>query len=255
MNNRKPLNKRRLESPYAPNEYRTNGDDSGSNSSSVFIGLLNEVRSLRFSSFQICVFLWLNSKGFRSVRVLGRRHRVGRRSLGGVDFVAKLPNSDIEIAVQIRHWRSPLQPRVVDELRGHLLRMGLPLGLIVTTAEVLKATERSSTEYSGRPIQIVSLRQLCSSMCALELGVNMKDGTWQIDGNFFRTIRALAFAPNRTTHLESIRSKHSRWVNYRRSERDSAIHRRTPFLSVDVLRFVAFGLLVACILLLLEGWL
>ncbi|MDQ2987246.1 MAG: hypothetical protein M3R13_11120 [Armatimonadota bacterium] len=118
MNKPKQLKKRHLQNPYSPNEYRTSGDDSGDdsgrNSSSVFIGLLSEVRRLRFSSFQICVFLWLNSKGFRSVRVLDRRHRVGRRSVGGVDFVAKLPDSDIEIAVQLRHWRSPLQPRVAN---------------------------------------------------------------------------------------------------------------------------------------------
>jgi hypothetical protein len=84
---------------------------------------------------------------------------------------------------------------VVDELWGYMLRNSVPMGLIVTNSSPMKSAERAAEAYPGRPIQIVSCRELCSSMAALELGVCRKGGRWILDEAFFRSVGSLNFAP------------------------------------------------------------
>lgn len=176
----------------SPNTNRTN--NSGSRSNSVFYTLLEKMQSLSFLPFQMCVLLWLGSKGFRSVRPLGRIHRRGRRGNGGADFLAKPPGLEVDVAIQVRHWRTPLQGRAVDELWGFMLRNKVPLGLIICGSGILESAERTASEYPGRPVQLVSCRQLCSSMAELELGVVKPKDKWLVDEGFFRSVHKLAFA-------------------------------------------------------------
>lgn len=178
----------------SPNNARTNDSGSSRNSNNAFNALLEKVRGLSFLPFQMCVLLWLGAKGFESIRPLGRIHRRGRRAKGGADFLAKAPGSETDVAIQVRHWRMPLQRRTVDELWGFMLRRGVPLGLIVTSSEVMKSAEKAVWEYPGRPIQLVSCRQLCSSMASLELGLRKAGSRWLIDEAFFESAGRLAFA-------------------------------------------------------------
>lgn len=177
-----------------PNGSRTNDRGSSRNSSSAYYALFEKVQGLGFRSFLVCVMLWLGAKGFGLIQPLGRVHRRGRRRNGGADFLAMLPNSEAKVAISVRHWNSPLQRRVVDELWGYMLRNGVPMGLIVTNSRPTRSTERATEAYPGRPIQIVSCRQLCSSMAALELGVCRQRGSWILDEAFFRSVESLNFA-------------------------------------------------------------
>lgn len=179
-----------------PTSVRNNKSDSNSsrNSNSAFYTLLDRIQNLSFRPFQMCVLLWMGAKGFGKIRPLGRRHQRGRRSLGGADFLAQMPGSKIDVAVQVRHWQTPVQRRAVDELWGFMLRRGVPLGLIVTNSSFMKSAEKTALEYPGRPIQLVSGRQLCSSMAALEMGLTQTGTKWILDEPFFRSVGQLCFA-------------------------------------------------------------
>lgn len=178
----------------SPNNVRTDNSSSGRNRNSAFYALMQKLRSLSFLPFQMTVLLWLGAKGFRSIRPLGRIHRRGRRTKGGADFLAKAPGSEVDVAIQVRHWRTPLQRRVVDELWGFMLRSGVPLGLIVTNSDVMKGADRAASEFPGRPIQLVSCGQLCSSLSSLELGLRRVRDNWVVDEGFFRTADKLTLA-------------------------------------------------------------
>lgn len=177
-----------------PNIDRTRKSNSSSGRNSVFYALQERMRNLSFLPFQMCVLLWLGKKGFHSIQPLGRIHRRGRRVHGGADFTARLPGSEIEVAIQVRHWRSPLQRRAVDELWGFMLRHGVPAGLVICSSGVMAAAEKASGKFPGRPIELVSCATLCSSMVALELGVREQQGRWGVDEAFFRSAHELAFA-------------------------------------------------------------
>lgn len=165
-----------------------------SSGNSAFYTLLDRIQSLSFKPFQMCVLLWMGAKGFGKIRPLGRHHQRGRRSLGGADFLAQMPGSRVDVAVQVRHWQTPVQRRAIDELWGFMLRRGVPLGLIVTNSRFMKSAEKAALEYPGRPIQLVSGRQLCSSMASLELGLAQADTKWTLDESFFRSVDQLCFA-------------------------------------------------------------
>ncbi|MBI5707280.1 MAG: restriction endonuclease [Armatimonadetes bacterium] len=153
-----------------------------------------KMQSLSFRPFQICVLLWLGAKGFGNIRPLGRHHQKGRRSRGGADFLAKVPGSNVGVAIQIRHWKTPVQRRAVDELWGFMLRNGVPSGLIVTNSSFMKSAPKAVPEFAGRPIQLVSCRDLCSSMASLELGLRKQGQQWILDESFFRSVDQLCFA-------------------------------------------------------------
>jgi len=167
--------------------------NSDRNSSSAFIGLIDKIQQLPFEPFQQLVFLWLGARGFEHVLSTGRHHRRGRRSTSGVDFIATLPGTRVFAAIQIRHWRNPIQKRAVDELRGLLVRSGITTGVIVSNSKFSKKALESATEYRGRPVQLVGADDLAGSMVELGLGVG-RGRVIEIDQSFFRTLNKLHFA-------------------------------------------------------------
>jgi hypothetical protein len=195
-----------------------NNGCSNRSSNSVFYQLVNRMQSLSFVPFQMCVMLWLGKKGLRSIRPLGRIHRRGRRSSSGADFLAKLKDSEVDVAIQVRHWRTPMQRRAVDEFWGFMLRNDVPLGVIVCGSTVMKSALKAAAEYPGRPIELVSCDRLCSSMAALELGVVEQQGRWVIDEGFFRSLHELGFASLMSVALED--EPRSTVVRDRNSEQD-----------------------------------
>lgn len=189
-----------------------NNRDSSNNSygnSSLYRELRERVSRLTFPAFQILVLLWLRAKGYSHLSSLGRLHRRGRRSKGGADYLALFPGpSNLPIAISIRHWKTPVQRRVVDELYGFLLRHEIPMGLIVSSAPVARKAYRTPTEFPGRQIQLVSLSQLVGSMAGLRLGVT--DPTLSLDERFFQMLDQVSVA-NRLTlpRPRSMRSRRS----------------------------------------------
>lgn len=152
--------------------------DGDRNGSSSFYWQSN-LSHLDFKSFQRVVWLWLGASGYRNLRTLSRGKQRGRGAVGP-DFLIQVGEDGLEVAVQIRHWRSPLTKRAVDELRGVLLRDSIPAGMIVCPANVSTAARNAAASYPGRPIRLIGLESLAASMTALELD----------DSAFFRTIGA-----------------------------------------------------------------
>jgi len=169
--------------------------DGYSYSNSGFTELVQKLANLEFREFQQLVFLWLGAKGFRHMRSLDRRHRRGRRRNPGADFLVAPPGLLPQtMAVQIRHWKTPVQKRAIDELRGYMLRNGVPSGMVVSTSKFLPSAIVASKEFPGRPIYLVSPGQLAKSMLSLGLGVKNLAGQTVTDEAFFRSLRHLAFA-------------------------------------------------------------
>lgn len=151
---------------------------SGSNSNS---GLYAKRRlaNLDFGSFQRCVWLWLGASGYQHMRFCGRRTQRGRAA-SGPDFLVRIGPDGMDVAVQIRHWKSPVSKRAVDELRGVLLRDDIPAGMIVATSPCSRAARIAAADFQGRPIRIIGIDRLSESLHTLGL---------ELDERFFRLIR------------------------------------------------------------------
>jgi hypothetical protein len=171
------------------------GGSSGSkrnNSSGIYGQLKSRLESMGFQSFRTLVFLWLSTKGYRNVFALKRSGSRGRRPFCGADFLATSPNFPrVQVAIQIRHWRTPVQKRVVDELRGFMLRKGIHQGLIVTNSRFFPGALKSAREFSDEPVLLWSAAQLAGSMAALGLGVERVGGRVQIADWFFRGLKQI----------------------------------------------------------------
>lgn len=173
---------------------------SDSNSGSAFMQIQERMQTLSFRPFQNLVVLWLAAGQNWHMLSLGRSHRRGRRRTGGADFIARAPGSRLRIAVQIRHWRTPIQRRAVDELWGFMLRHSIPSGLIVTNTSVSRRAVDALNEHPGRPIQVISSADLARSMVDLGLGTAGSGEAQTIDESFFRTVHAMRFASQSTSH-------------------------------------------------------
>jgi hypothetical protein len=176
------------------------GDDSGnSNSNSkrnsnsgIYRQLANRLRMLNFQAFRTLVFLWLSAKGYRQVQVLKRSASRGRRPVGGPDFLAISPDLPrTRVAIQIRHWQTPVQKRVVDEMGGWMLRMGIQQGLIVTRTMFYPGARRAARELEGRLIVLWPAPRLAGSMAALGLGVNRIGSRFEVADWFFRGLNQI----------------------------------------------------------------
>jgi len=191
-----------------PNKARTTGNSSGSGFYSAF---RTKLEQLSFHSFQNCVVLWLGAKGYRNIEWLGRRFPRGRRSAGGADLLARLKGSeDVRVAIAIKHWRTPVQRRSVDELRGYMLKEQIPFGLIVASSEVFPAARRAGRAYVGRPVKLISVAQLAGSMAGLGLGV-LPPGN-RIDEGFFRSLEHLRFGSDPDGSPRAARSCRNGWL-------------------------------------------
>jgi len=173
-------------------------DHSRGSSNSGYRGLRMKLEHLSFAEFQRCVWLWLGASGYRHMLSLGRHHRRGRRAFSGPDFLVRVGvDSSIVIAVQVRHWKSPISRRAVDELRGYLLRYNIPSGMIVSSSLCSQAARDAVSEFQGRPIRLVGVDRLASSMLAMDLGVKDWPFDQTIDEAFFRMLRAVSLGPDR----------------------------------------------------------
>ena len=169
--------------------------NGGNDNNGVSRVLEAKLASLPFKPFRNSVVLWLGGIGYRDIRSLDRRHRRGRRRVGGADFIVSTSGVfPSRVAVQIRHWRTPIQRRAVDELRGFMLRHDVPSGLIVASEEFSQKARLTARSYPGRPITVIGPRQLAESMCRLGQGVVRDGAGGRLDERYFRSLASLDFA-------------------------------------------------------------
>lgn len=169
-------------------------DSTRSGNSSVYRRLRERLRRLGFVEFQKCVLLYLGNKGYRHIRHCGRNHQRGRHA-SGIDFVAFTPGDPVlAVAVQIRHWKTPIQRRVVSELWGEMLRRQIPVGLIVTASRALPSAVRAAESLAGHPISIVTVDQLALGLLSSGIGFRVHGGSEIVDESLFRTVTKLQWA-------------------------------------------------------------
>lgn len=181
-------------------------NDHNSDSSSVYRALRNQITTLKFSSFQILAVLWLGAKGFRNICSFGRHSARGRRRIGGADYTAQLPHSENgRVAIGLRHWRTPVGRRVIDELRGFMLRNRISSGLLVTSGTFSHKAVQAALELPGRPISLVSGSQLAGSLVGIGIGADTQ-GVERVDQKFFRSIDSLRLGvkPNSKQILDRV---------------------------------------------------
>lgn len=145
---------------------------SGGNSSSGFY-VTSRIATLDFKSFQRCVWLWLGASGYKHMRSGGRRTERGRGA-SGPDFIVRVGEDGMDVAVQVRHWNSPVSKRAVDEFRGLLLRENIPAGMIVAKSHCSRAARLAAAEFPGRPIRIIGIDRFVESMMQLEFDLSAR---------------------------------------------------------------------------------
>jgi restriction endonuclease Mrr len=165
----------------------SNSSSRRNSNSGIYGQLRSRLESMSFQSFRTLVFLWLNTKGYRKIFALKRSGSRGRRAFGGADFLATSPYFPRDrVAIQIRHWKSPVQKRIVDEFRGFMLRQGISQGLIVTNSRFFPGALKVAREDSKKPVKLWSSAQLAGSMAVFGLGVERVEGQHQIADWFFK---------------------------------------------------------------------
>lgn len=179
-------------------------DNSGNGNNNGLKALRTKIQNLDFPAFQMLVVLWLGAKGYRHMLSLGRAHARGRRRVGGADFLAQDPNNGSErVAIQLRHWQTPVSRRAVDELRGFMLRQEITHGLIISTSEFSRMAVKAALAAPERPIRLVSASSLAGSMAALGLGI---EPDLSPNAQFFRSLDGLRFGSNRLAGTTSLLS-------------------------------------------------
>ena len=243
------------------NDRRYNDGDHGRNNNrnSVYSQIRRRLADLEFRAFQQCVFLWLGAKGYRQIEPLGRHFQRGRRRRGGADFIGFLPGSDlVKVAIQVKHWKTPIQRRAVDELWGFMLREGIPSGMIVANNTFFPRTTTAALEFPGRPIRLVSVSQLAGSLAGLGMTVRPSGFGYVVDESFFRSLRQLRFASSLADVVASLEGpNHERLREARVSAEVSTtppIQPDSPDLPLILLLSVA-GVLVVIWALVRGGWL
>ncbi len=142
----------------------------------------SRLASLDFKSFQRCVWIWLGASGYKHMRFCGRRSQRGRKAFGP-DFLVRIGQDGMDVAVQVRHWKSRVSKRAVDELRGLMLRDGVAAGMIVASSTCSPAARFAAADFQGRPIRIIGVDRLCESLLSLGLS---------LDEQFFKMIEQIA---------------------------------------------------------------
>lgn len=144
----------------------------GSNSSSGLYAT-SRVAALDFKRFQRCVWLWLGASGYQHMRFGGRRTQRGRGA-SAPDFIVRVGDDGMDVAVQVRHWTSPISKRAVDEFRGLLLRHNIPAGMIVAKSYCSRAARLAAAEYPGRPIRIIGIDRFVDSLLQLDFDLSAR---------------------------------------------------------------------------------
>lgn len=165
-----------------------------------------ELRSLSFHAFEVCVRDLLRAMGYTEVQMLDRTAWRQRTSHGGRDLEAYSQTglTRARIILQLKQYERPVSRRFVDELRGTMLRTGARQGLVITTSSFSRAARNAATgdHYAAvAPIRLIDGAELCGLLVQHRVGVweerqEPSDGasadptaTMGLDTDYFEALR------------------------------------------------------------------
>jgi restriction endonuclease Mrr len=131
----------------------------------------NMIVDLPYPALERLVVLLLRSMGYRDIRIVDGGKQRGFSRFGGMSMTARA-NGPLNTALTLIQVKQiDLQRRYVDELRGAMLRWGAGHGIIVATGKVPGKAKFAAELYPGRPVRIISRRQLAKLLIVQGLGV------------------------------------------------------------------------------------
>lgn len=128
---------------------------------------------LSYRAFSVLVGQVLKYLGYEDIWSSNRHHLKGRTTSGGVDLIAFLPSpaGNVRVLVQLKRYDRIVSRRFVDEARGAMLRLGIPLGVLVTTSQFAETAHDAAHSFSGRPIRLIDGTELGRLMIQAKIGV------------------------------------------------------------------------------------
>ncbi len=118
------------------------------------------------------VAILLRTRGYRDVRIVGRKSWRGRGQMGGADLACRYRTlvDEGSVLVQVKAY-GPVQRRFVDELRGVLLREDCGSGIVFTTRRFSKEAKRAAGARVGLPVALIGGGGLARMLVASRIGV------------------------------------------------------------------------------------
>jgi len=115
----------------------------------------------------------LEHLGFEDVQLSDRMYLRGRTLEGGYDAKGHISLSlgRVSVLAQFKRSQIPVQRRQVDELRATMLRLGVPLGVMVTTGIFSGTATDAARTYPGRPIRLIDGAELGRLLVDSRIGV------------------------------------------------------------------------------------
>jgi restriction endonuclease Mrr len=155
---------------------------------------------LSYTALSFCVERVLTDIGFTGVHPLGRTHFRGRTAFGGADLHAQVASTlgPAATLIQIKRYTRPVSRRFVDELRGVMLRHGIPNGLLVTTSTFSRPARAAANGFRGRPIRLIDGSELARHMLDHRIGIRQQENLvtreveWVVDDEAFGFLRRYA---------------------------------------------------------------
>lgn len=130
----------------------------------------NVIDELPYPALQRLIVLLLRSIGYRDIRIVDGGKPRGFSRYGGMSITARMGGINASLTL-IQVKQVDLQRRYVDELRGAMLRWGAGEGIIFATGKVPQKARFAAELYPGRPVRIISRRQLANLLIGKGLGI------------------------------------------------------------------------------------
>lgn len=153
--------------------------------------LERHLSALPYRAFLILVSDLLPKLGYTNVVFSGRKHKRGRSKSGGRDLEAYSETQVMATQTLVVAKQYRLQRRFIDELRGTMLRLGTPAGLVFTTKPLWKSAIDAARAFRGRPIRVIGGREFALLLIEHRIGVKprwsspLNPQSFEIDREFF----------------------------------------------------------------------
>jgi len=185
---------------------------------SLLMGEVLRRRLTRLSYFAFAMYVarLLHQMGYTDIPLPARRSFKGPNATGGADLIARRDDdlATHPVYIQLKRYRGPHEVALlaVDQVRGTMMRDGVPEGLCFTTFRYSTRAKRAAAGYPGRPVRIVDGDELAQLALECRIGVlehkeSAVGENWlELDERWFKELEAYCDAlrtstrPNRTAH-------------------------------------------------------
>jgi len=118
------------------------------------------------------VAILFRARGYRDIRIVGRKSWRGRGEIGGADIACRIRSivDDGRTLVQVKAY-GPVQRRFVDELRGVMLREDCKFGVVVATRRFSAEAKRAAGAQVGLPVALIGGAGLARMLVESGIGV------------------------------------------------------------------------------------